>query len=85
MVRQISYCVNFPVITPNVKLAGTRDILINYERCPISSGSFEISSTRAVGTGITLFSSALETARVILPSPIQDTLTTVFHDCNAEW
>ena len=67
------------------KMTGTNDILINYERCQISSGILEIGLTQSIGVGVTTFSSALQTARVVLPSPIQDTLTTVVRDCNAEW
>lgn len=66
-------------------MTDTQDILINYERCQISSGILEIGLTQAIGVGVITYSSSLQTATVILPSPIQDTLTTVVRDCNAEW
>jgi hypothetical protein len=59
--------------------------LINYERCQISSGTFEIGYTQAIGVGVTKYSSNLASATVILPSPNQDVLTTVVRDCNAVW
>jgi hypothetical protein len=75
----------FNCISSELDLSGTSDILINYERCPISSGTFEIGLAQAIGVGVVRYSSSLNTANVILPSPIQDTLTTVVRDCNAQW
>ena len=68
-----------------VQLTDREDIIIDYEICQIPSDSFEIGLTQAIGAGVTTYSSSLRTAKVILPSPIQDTLTTVIRDCNAEW
>ena len=67
------------------QMNGTNHILINYERCQIPSESFEIGLTKSIGVGVITYSISLEAATIILPSPIQDTLTTVVRDCNAEW
>jgi hypothetical protein len=75
----------FNCILSETDLSGTTSILINYERCQISSGTFEIGYTRAMGVGVTKYSSNLALATVILPSPNQDVLTTVVRDCNAVW
>ena len=72
----------FPIL---LQLSGTRDISINYEKCKIYSGTFEIGLTEAIGVGVTKYDSSLQTAIVTLPSPIQDTLTTVVRNCDAEW
>ena len=75
----------FNCILSETDLTGTQDILINYERCQISSGSFEIGLTQAIGVGVTTYSSSLNTGTVILPSPIQDVLTTgmcLFYICS---
>ena len=82
---QTTSAFQFNCVLSETDLSGTQDILINYERCQISSGSFEIGLTQAIGVGVTTYSSSLNTGTVILPSPIQDTLTTVVRDCNAEW
>ena len=66
-------------------LIGTQDILIDYQKCKLPDGIFEIGLTKAVGTGVITFSSSLVTATVLFPSPIQDPLTTFVKDCNAEW
>lgn len=68
-----------------LQMTGTQDILISYERCKITSDTFEIGLTQAIGLGVFTYDSSLQTTTVILPSPIQDTLTTVVRDCNAEW
>jgi hypothetical protein len=85
---QVQHALFFAHMSPPIPLQreGESSIVINYERCPIDSDTFEIGSTQANGVGITTFSAALETASAILPdNPIQDSLTTVFRDCNAEW
>lgn len=75
----------FNCLLSEVDMSGTQVITINYERCQISSDTFEIGQTQSKGVGTTIFSSSMQTATVILPSPIQDTLTTVVRDCDAEW
>lgn len=75
----------FNCILSETDLTGTSSILINYERCQISSGTFEIGLTQAIGVGVTTYSANLASATVKLPSPNQDVLTTVVRNCNAVW
>ena len=72
----------FPIFT---QLSGTRDISTNYEKCKMYSGTFEIGLIEAIGIGVIKYDSSLQTAIVTLPYPIQDTLTTVVRNCDAEW
>ena len=75
----------FNCVLSETNLEGTSDILINYERCLVPNDSLSIGSTQAIGVGTTKYSEALATARVILPLPIQDSLTTYVRDCDATW
>ena len=81
-------CTSFSLIYVSLffQLTKSQDILINYERCPIASGNFEIGLSQAIGLGVTKFSSiTTNSATIVLPSPIQDILTTVVRDCNTVW
>lgn len=77
--------IQFNCLLSESDMTGSTSITINYERCPIDGDVFDIGLTKAVGVGVTLYSSALDTATVTMPSPIQDLLVTVVRDCNAEW
>jgi hypothetical protein len=66
-------------------MIGVESILINYEKCQIPNGAFEIGLTQAMGVGVITYSSSLQSATVILPSPVQDPLTLIVSNCNAEW
>lgn len=68
-----------------LQMTGTQSFVINYQKCQLPSGVFEIGLTQAIGVGVVTYSSSLQSATVNLPSPAQDPLTTVIRDCNAEW
>ena len=75
----------FNCLLSDVDMSGSTEIIINYERCQISSGTFVISQNRTVGVGVTTYSTNLVAATAIMPSPIQDVLMTVVKDCDAQW
>lgn len=63
--------------------------MLNYERCRISNSdsTITIGGDQVIGAGVTSFSSSsLNDAEMILPSPIQDSLTTIIgSECNTRW
>lgn len=75
----------FNCLLSEVDMSGSTEILIDYERCQISSNTFTISLNQTVGVGVTTFDTNLVAATAIMPSPIQDVLMTVVKECNAQW
>jgi hypothetical protein len=69
-----------------LQLNGTDSVTINWEDCGgIPGYTFTIGSQQAFGLNTITYSSELTRAVVIFPSPIQDILTTVIRDCDADW
>ena len=70
-----------------LQLNGTDSVTINWAQCndDITGDTFTIGSQQAFGLNTITYSSELTRAIVIFPSPIQDILTTVIRDCDADW
>jgi hypothetical protein len=64
---------------------GSNNIHINYKICEIPSETLTIEGTKVVGYGIVFIDSVLTESTITLPTPIQDPLTTIVTNSNAEW
>jgi hypothetical protein len=72
-------------LLPLRQLLDTKNVILIWQRCKIYGDTFTIGSQQAFGLNTITYSSELKSGWVILPFPIQDSLTTIIRDCNADW
>lgn len=80
----------FDCILSQNDIGDSDDITLTYERCRVQNSGealITIEGDKVVGMGVTTFNAySLNTARMIMPSPIQDALTTVIGSgCDTAW
>lgn len=66
----------------------SKDFYIDYKKCHIPSNTIEIGLYRAIGLGPIGYSLRPDfriTGVFFMPTPIQDTLTTVVRGCDSKW
>ena len=77
---------SFSCVQSEISLGNAQSVTIDNEKCQIQSGIITIEETQVVGFGVTTFTAgAALTGEIILPSPIQDSLSTIVRNCDSRW